>query len=1109
MGGESKEGPSEVAGAEPRKEPGPPRRTALMVTGMHRSGTSAVARLLMLLGGAAPRNLMPPREGNETGHWEPEPIVDMHDEIFGSIGSSWDDVSPFPQSWFTSEAGMHYRARAVELVEQEFGDAALLVIKDPRISRLVPLWLGALRSLKVDPAFVIPVRNPLEVAASLKSRDSIPPPRSLLLWLRDMLEVERGTRSEARAFVSYERLLRDWQEIAREVSERLDVTWSRWTHRSRLEVDEFLSEGLRHHAFSYDEVQLKPEVFDWVRRAHAELNLAAETMSEPDRGILDLITAQLDRADEAFGPVVAELQAKAESNALAGRDVEQVESETVRELREKLASTESSRAEQARLAERSAAQLAARTEQLEQGEQDRQRLRGDLATLTDRLTEQEAARLEGERALDLERAERASLEAASQRQRESELKMSEELHSLREEVATLTDLVDAVREAAASRGFRAALGRSFRRLNDARRSAFQMASWMLRHPSRRGFRNASTYVALRRSRVFDADFYLSQSPDVAAAGQNPLMHYIEHGATEGRDPNPYFKTAEHLDRHPELIESGLNPLLHQIKYVGPLQLPPGHAGSEGRSAWLQSRGGDAHARAQRRVAEERAELVATVLPKDATVLITGPSDEEALGAHGVTTWPFPRLPEAGTGQPPSGQTSAMAQLEALRAEGAGYLLVPSENGEWLTAEKRFGRYLDRNYPVVASADSGFLFDLSPRGSGDGPWPGQFADLTQEHQLRAGSPPDVLDWDSGLELASKFFELTVIEPPATVGGRLPYLSKSIDLVVIGEGNQDGRDEARRVARNGIVSVREANGSFDLSVEWFEPAPQAPPGVSIVIPTYDRAALLNNCLASLLETLPSSLESEVIVVDDASTDDTAAVLSRFGALDDRFRSILNPKNLGFVDSCNRGAAEANGDVLVFLNNDTISVHGWLEPLSHTLLGGEDVGAVGGMLIYPDGRLQEAGAVLFSDGTGANLGNTDSQPDRPIYRFVREVDYCSGAMLATRREVFEGLAGFDTLFRPCYYEETDYCFRAREAGLRTLYQPESVVVHFEGATGGTDDSPGEAKKYQEGNRLKFASRWAEVLRSQPPRPTEIDETTLNNLARHRPSVGTRSAG
>ena len=174
-----------------------------------------------------------------------------------------------------------------------------------------------------------------------------------------------------------------------------------------------------------------------------------------------------------------------------------------------------------------------------------------------------------------------------------------------------------------------------------------------------------------------------------------------------------------------------------------------------------------------------------------------------------------------------------------------------------------------------------------------------------------------------------------------------------------------------------------------------------------------------------------------MDDASSDETPAILDRWSDQDFQIQVLRNPKNSGFVASCNRGAAAANGDVLVFLNNDTLPQPGWLHPLLKTLQDESAAGAVSGKLLYPDGRLQEAGGVVFSDGTACNFGRNEPA-GTPLFNFLREVDYGSGALLATWRDLFTDLGGFDTRFEPAYYEDTDYCFAVRSKGYRVYYQP-----------------------------------------------------------------------
>src|SRR5262249_15190516 len=157
-----------------------------------------------------------------------------------------------------------------------------------------------------------------------------------------------------------------------------------------------------------------------------------------------------------------------------------------------------------------------------------------------------------------------------------------------------------------------------------------------------------------------------------------------------------------------------------------------------------------------------------------------------------------------------------------------------------------------------------------------------------------------------------------------------------------------------------------------------------------PCHNGAAHTAACLAALEETLPGNFRGEVLVVDDASTDGTPALLEGRSRKQPRLKVLRNCANEGFIRSCNRAARAASGDVLVFLNNDTIPLPGWLPPLPRLFQARPEAGVVGGMLLYPDGRLQEAGGVIFSDGSGANFGRGDCHPDHPLYNYVRAVDY-----------------------------------------------------------------------------------------------------------------------
>ncbi|WP_448102414.1 glycosyltransferase [Luteibacter jiangsuensis] len=257
--------------------------------------------------------------------------------------------------------------------------------------------------------------------------------------------------------------------------------------------------------------------------------------------------------------------------------------------------------------------------------------------------------------------------------------------------------------------------------------------------------------------------------------------------------------------------------------------------------------------------------------------------------------------------------------------------------------------------------------------------------------------------------------------------------------------------------------------------------ATPRLSIVIPVHGKIEYTLACLRSIASYPPTD-PFEVIVVDDDSPDNTATVLAEVAGL----RLIHNEVNLGFVGSCNAGAAVARGEYLVFLNNDTQVTPGWTEALLRCFERHDNAGIAGSQLVYPDGRLQEAGAWVFADGTAWNIGRFASRKD-PSLRYARTVDYVSGASLAVPRALFEALGGFDERYAPGYYEDTDLAFAARAAGRSVWYVPDSMVIHAEGISSAGIVETG-MKRFQSINQTKFAEKWRVVLQAQPSPGTPL---------------------
>ncbi len=295
---------------------------------------------------------------------------------------------------------------------------------------------------------------------------------------------------------------------------------------------------------------------------------------------------------------------------------------------------------------------------------------------------------------------------------------------------------------------------------------------------------------------------------------------------------------------------------------------------------------------------------------------------------------------------------------------------------------------------------------------------------------------------------------------------------------------------------VARAPELLGSNEPSGDLAMPGDRDPL-VSVIIPVHNQWPVTARCLA-MLRRYPGDTPLEVLVVDDASDDETPQCLARCRNL----RVARNERNLGFVRACNLGAANAQGDYLVLLNNDTQVQAGWLDALLATFRQRPDAGLVGSRLIYPDGRQQEAGAIVFNDGSAWNYGHLDD-PYKPQYSYVREPDYVSGAALAIRRDLFERLGGFDEHFAPGYYEDADLAFRVRAAGYRVYYQPLSRVVHFEGVSAGTDENTGTGmKRFQAINRQKFLDRWRNELATHGDRGEDL-ERQKERRVRHRAFV------
>jgi len=271
----------------------------LLVAGMHRSGTSALTRVLNLHGVGLGSSLVEANAANEKGFWEHADFMLFNDRLLQRLGRTWDDPGRLPDSWWQGEAMRGGSAELTALVTRDFSDARLWGAKDPRLCRLLPLWQQVLAGLGIGARYVLPLRNPYEVADSLIRRDGLSRTRALVLWLRYVLEAERHSRSALRAFTTFDQLLADWRGTVLRISDALELPLPHASQEVSTEVEGFLAPGLRHHCDPRPENTPR-----WLRtlvdEVYEHLSEVAHSGVPADALLLDSAAVELNELEDTF-----------------------------------------------------------------------------------------------------------------------------------------------------------------------------------------------------------------------------------------------------------------------------------------------------------------------------------------------------------------------------------------------------------------------------------------------------------------------------------------------------------------------------------------------------------------------------------------------------------------------------------------------------------------------------------------------------------------------------------------------------------------------------------------------------------------------------------------
>ena len=354
------------------------------------------------------------------------------------------------------------------------------------------------------------------------------------------------------------------------------------------------------------------------------------------------------------------------------------------------------------------------------------------------------------------------------------------------------------------------------------------------------------------------------------------------------------------------------------------------------------------------------------------------------------------------------------------------------------------------------------------------------------------PMQLTPWSSLQEYSNPPFP-SYLAPSATFRYRALQQQLAAFQEALVKGQMDNAAVARLARLPYLHQILE--GGF-ARIKKFQPLdfPKVEnPHVSVIVPVHNKFNVTYFCLCALLFAA-NKTNFEVVVVDDGSDDDTLDLPT----LAPNVTYCRNEVAQGFVRACNLGASHARGKYLVLLNNDTEPTVGWLDELLLAFDNFEEVGMAGSKLLYPDGRLQEAGGIVWSNGNPWNYGRL-ANPWDSRYCYARQADYLSGAAVMLPRTVWDQVGGLSDEFAPAYFEDTDLCFKVRDIGLKTYFVSTSIVYHFEGISNGTDvKTTTGLKRYQEINRPKFKRKWVNSLHANG------DEGKNPDLAKDRGIIG-----
>jgi GT2 family glycosyltransferase len=1011
----------------------PSKRQAILVLGMHRSGTSALSGVASILSASAPLNLAAPNIFNPHGYWESQPLMDANNELLASAGSSWDDWRQFNGEWYQSEEARGFCDRIKQVLAGEYGDQPLFVIKDPRICRLVPFYVSLLKEMDVEPSVLFAIRNPLEVAQSLQARDGFSLSRSMALWLRNVLDAEFCSRNLPRCFIAYHDLLANWHSRMERAAEKIGVIWPADAEISSAEIERFLTPDLHRQRTGPEDLEKHRDIPLFVREVqHALVEMSRNERCNERRDQLDRMRGLFNESCDRFD-TIREGSASEALSAVLVQDADRRAGylTDVGQLRLGLSGAQE---KQQQLEIQSSAQQA----QLEQ-------LQVRLATERE---ERNALRVQLVREREKTRVadEKMSFQSLVLESKDGELgKLRADIGAANAAAASLKETLDQITESTtwqASLPIRV-VGAKLPSLRRAVRRSLGIVHWVSRYR-----------LSGRHSSAASGDIHHLQSNDTADRA-GPIEQ--DFAAAE-----PYdiwvrdFDTLSDADR--SKIRAHIDRLDHKptISIVMPVFETPEHV--------LRS--------AIDSVRKQHYPNWELCIADDAS---TAPHVKKILNGYSKLDHRIKCVFRKANGNISAASNSALAIAQgdyvALLdhddelAEHALYMVVTaidqnpgaeifySDEDKLDSRGRRFDPYFKPDWNPELFLGQNFLNHLTVYKRSAIERVGGFREGYEGSQ----------DYDLGLRIVASTAGPIVHIPFILYHWRIFEGAKTVSSMHLGTATARARYAlVENFAQKGVlVTIGNVNGFHHHRVVRPDPSPW--PKVSVVIPTRDHLEVLATAVDGVLRKTDYP-DLELLIADNESNE--PETLAYFRILEEKgVKFIECPGPFNFSDINNKAVSRSTGELILLLNNDVAIIEpDWLSEMVR-YFDDPMVGVVGAKLLYPDGTLQHGGVVIGIGGVAGHryVGFPGSDPGNfGRLALSQDVSCVTGACILIRRSVYEEVGGLDATHLAVAFNDVDFCMKVREAGHRIIWTPFAVLYHHESKSRGLD-LEGE-------NRLRF---------------------------------------